>query len=64
MVILNIFNYIVNIILLKIKMSSRMIKMVHHFRNSMRVAKYKWNTEKQELLAELKRAKDNSIEHR
>lgn len=45
-------------------MSSRMIKMVHHFRNSMRVAKYKWNTEKQELLAELKRAKENSIEHR
>ncbi|KAL5242536.1 hypothetical protein ACI65C_009946 [Semiaphis heraclei] len=45
-------------------MSSRMIKMVHHFRNSMRVAKYKWSTEKQELLAELKRAKENSIENR
>ncbi|XP_025424625.1 deformed epidermal autoregulatory factor 1 [Sipha flava] len=45
-------------------MSSRMIKMVHHFRNSMRVAKYKWNTEKQDLLAELKRAKENSIENR
>lgn len=45
-------------------MSSRMIKMVHHFRNSMRVAKYKWNTEKQELLAELKRAKENSLENR
>ncbi|VVC34261.1 SAND domain-like,Zinc finger, MYND-type,SAND domain [Cinara cedri] len=45
-------------------MSSRMIKMVHHFRNSMRVAKYKWNTEKQELLAELKTAKENSIENR
>lgn len=45
-------------------MSSRMIKMVSHFRNSMRVAKYKWNTEKQELLAELKRAKENSIDTR
>lgn len=45
-------------------MSSRMIKMVHHFRNSMRVAKYKWNTEKQDLLAELKRAKENSLENR
>lgn len=45
-------------------MSSRMIKMVHHFRNSMRVAKYKWSTEKQELLAELKRAKEISIENR
>jgi len=30
----------------------------------MRVAKYKWSTEKQELLAELKRAKENSIENR
>lgn len=40
-------------------MSSRMLKMVNHFRSAMRVAKYKWNTEKQELLAELRRAKDN-----
>eukprot|EP00102_Acyrthosiphon_pisum_P025590 XP_016662800.1 PREDICTED: deformed epidermal autoregulatory factor 1-like isoform X2 [Acyrthosiphon pisum] len=45
-------------------MSSRMIKMVHHFRNSMRVAKYEWSTEKQELLAELRRANENSIENR
>ncbi|CAI6373960.1 unnamed protein product [Macrosiphum euphorbiae] len=45
-------------------MSSRMIKMAHHFRNSMRVAKYKWSTEKQELLAKLKKANENSIENR
>ncbi|XP_001947246.1 deformed epidermal autoregulatory factor 1 homolog [Acyrthosiphon pisum] len=44
--------------------SSRMIKMMNHFRNSMRVAKYKWNMEKQELLAKLKRANENSIENR
>lgn len=56
--------YVVNLLLFKIKMSSRMLKMVNYFRNAMRVAKYKWNTEKQELLAELKRAKDNSIENR
>ncbi|XP_050443414.1 deformed epidermal autoregulatory factor 1 homolog [Adelges cooleyi] len=45
-------------------MSSRMMKMVNHFHNSMRVAKYKWNTEKQQLLDELKRAKDNCIDNR
>jgi len=57
-------NIIFNVILFEIKMSSRMIKMVHHFRNSMRVAKYKWNTEKQELLAELKQAKESSMGNR
>ncbi|XP_050520968.1 deformed epidermal autoregulatory factor 1 [Daktulosphaira vitifoliae] len=45
-------------------MSSKMTKLVNHFHNSIRVAKYKWNTEKQQLLSELKRAKENNVDNR
>lgn len=41
-----------------------MTKMVNHFHNSIRLAKYKWNTEKQQLLDELKRAKENNVDNR